>query len=102
VSPKTVEKHRASLMHKLGLVNAAEITLVALEMGLIERPMPLARLAHTQGGQLGCADSPATEHGGGGLDPAALAHDLQADGVPLRGSASLHAWTTGMDLAAAG
>lgn len=44
VSPKTVEKHRASLMHKLGLVNAAEITLVALELGLIERPMPLARL----------------------------------------------------------
>jgi DNA-binding CsgD family transcriptional regulator len=50
VSPKTVEKHRASLMHKLGLINAAEITLVALEMGLIERPMPLARLARGTAG----------------------------------------------------
>jgi len=38
VSPKTVEKHRASLMRKLELRNAAELTLVALESGLIERP----------------------------------------------------------------
>lgn len=38
VSPKTVEKHRASLMQKLGLRNATEMTLVAIEMGLIERP----------------------------------------------------------------
>lgn len=44
VSPKTVEKHRASLMHKLGLRNVAELTLVAMEMGLIERPMALSRL----------------------------------------------------------
>ncbi|MGZ5725365.1 MAG: response regulator [Caldimonas sp.] len=45
VSPKTVEKHRATLMHKLGLRNAAELILVALELGLIERPQSLARLS---------------------------------------------------------
>jgi len=45
VSPKTVEKHRASLMHKLGLRNAAELTLVAMELGLIERPLVVARYA---------------------------------------------------------
>jgi DNA-binding NarL/FixJ family response regulator len=39
VSPKTVEKHRASLMQKLGLRNATEMTLIAMEMGLIERPV---------------------------------------------------------------
>ena len=38
LSPKTVEKHRAKLMRKLGLRNAAELILVALDMGLIERP----------------------------------------------------------------
>lgn len=48
VSPKTVEKHRASLMQKLGLRNAAEMTLVAMEMGLIERPKSFTRL---MGGQ---------------------------------------------------
>lgn len=36
ISAKTVEKHRASLMHKLGLRNVAELTLKALDMGLIE------------------------------------------------------------------
>ncbi len=46
VSPKTVEKHRASLMHKLGLRNAAELTLVAIDLGLIERPSSLARLTN--------------------------------------------------------
>jgi len=44
VSPKTVEKHRASLMQKLGLRNATEMTLVAMEMGLIERPSSFSRL----------------------------------------------------------
>jgi DNA-binding NarL/FixJ family response regulator len=44
VSPKTVEKHRARLMHKLGLRNAAELILVALELGLIERPGSVSRL----------------------------------------------------------
>jgi DNA-binding NarL/FixJ family response regulator len=46
VSPKTIEKHRATLMQKLRLRNAAELTLVALELGLIERPMSIARLTH--------------------------------------------------------
>jgi DNA-binding NarL/FixJ family response regulator len=44
VSPKTVEKHRASLMRKLGLRTVGELTLVALECGLIERPCLLTRL----------------------------------------------------------
>jgi DNA-binding NarL/FixJ family response regulator len=44
LSPKTVEKHRASLMHKLGLRNAAELTLVAMDMGLIVRPKSVSRL----------------------------------------------------------
>lgn len=39
LSPKTIEKHRASLMRKLGLRNAAELLLAAIEMGLIERPV---------------------------------------------------------------
>lgn len=43
VSPKTVEKHRASLMQKLGLRNATEMTLAAIEMGLIERPSSFSR-----------------------------------------------------------
>lgn len=45
LSPKTVEKHRASVMRKLGLRNVAELTLVALEWGLIERPGSLSRLS---------------------------------------------------------
>jgi DNA-binding NarL/FixJ family response regulator len=44
VSPKTVEKHRGSLMRKLGLANVGELTLVALERGLIERPSTVSRL----------------------------------------------------------
>lgn len=38
ISTKTVEKHRASLMRKLGLRSAAELVVVAMEMGLVERP----------------------------------------------------------------
>jgi DNA-binding NarL/FixJ family response regulator len=38
ISAKTVEKHRASLMRKLALRNAAELVLVAIDMGLIARP----------------------------------------------------------------
>jgi DNA-binding NarL/FixJ family response regulator len=44
VSPKTVEKHRASLMQKLGLRNATEMTLIAIDMGLIERPTAFSRM----------------------------------------------------------
>ena len=51
VSPKTVEKHRASLMHKLGLRNAAELTLVAMELGLIARPTSVARFVSDLGAQ---------------------------------------------------
>jgi DNA-binding NarL/FixJ family response regulator len=56
VSPKTVEKHRATLMHKLGLRNAAELTLVALELGLIERPRSLARLTTEDSAELELRD----------------------------------------------
>ena len=38
ISTKTVEKHRSSLMRKLGLRSAAELVVVAMDMGLIERP----------------------------------------------------------------
>jgi DNA-binding NarL/FixJ family response regulator len=44
VSSKTVEKHRSSLMQKLGLRNASELTLAAMEMGLVERPRSISRL----------------------------------------------------------
>ena len=44
ISPKTVEKHRASLMQKLGLRNATEMTLTAMGMGLVERPSSFSRL----------------------------------------------------------
>ena len=60
VSPKTVEKHRASLMRKLGLRNVAELTLVALESGLIEQPGTVKRLfGGTQGdAALGANETP--------------------------------------------
>jgi len=44
VSPKTIEKHRASVMRKLGLRNVTELAIVALEIGLIERPGTVSRL----------------------------------------------------------
>jgi DNA-binding NarL/FixJ family response regulator len=44
VSPKTIEKHRARLMQKLGLRNASELLLAAVDMGMIERPGALSRL----------------------------------------------------------
>lgn len=43
LSPKTVEKHRAALMRKLGLRNAAELTLAAVELGLIKSPFSMPR-----------------------------------------------------------
>jgi len=44
LSPKTVEKHRSSLMHKLGLNNAAELTLLAMDLGLVSRPKSVTHL----------------------------------------------------------
>jgi DNA-binding NarL/FixJ family response regulator len=58
VSPKTVEKHRGNLMRKLGLCNVGELTLVALERGLIERPSTVARLFEDDHGREGDEDSP--------------------------------------------
>ncbi len=66
VSPKTVEKHRANLMRKLGLRNVAELTLVALESGLIERPGSVSRLFNGGVGQNGEEDKAAV----GGWEPA--------------------------------
>ena len=37
ISIKTVEKHRSSLMHKLGLRNSAMLTAYAIERGMIDR-----------------------------------------------------------------
>lgn len=44
VSPKTVEKHRASLKQKLGLHSTTDLLLAAVELGLIERPVSFLRL----------------------------------------------------------
>jgi DNA-binding NarL/FixJ family response regulator len=38
LSPKTVEKHRASLMRKLELHSAVELALLAVDLGIVERP----------------------------------------------------------------
>jgi DNA-binding NarL/FixJ family response regulator len=40
ISIKTVEKHRANLMKKLDLHNAADLTALAIEKGIITRPSP--------------------------------------------------------------
>jgi len=37
ISAKTVEKHRANLMKKLGLRSAAELTAYAIDKGLVTR-----------------------------------------------------------------
>ena len=101
VSPKTVEKHRASLMHKLGLVNAAEITLVALEMGLIERPMPLARLApdRARREQLEAPVRPLDDDDLGAR-PSLCASAMEE--FPALSRAMYPPWSPGIDLAAAG
>jgi DNA-binding NarL/FixJ family response regulator len=38
ISTKTIEKHRANVMRKLGLRNSGELMLMAMETGLIARP----------------------------------------------------------------
>jgi DNA-binding NarL/FixJ family response regulator len=100
VSPKTVEKHRASLMHKLGLVNAAEITLVALEMGLIERPMPLARMSPwARREPLEVQDSQLEDDDIGRPQPSS-ASALEV--FPALSRAMYPPWSPGIDLTAAG
>ena len=37
ISPKTVEKHRMNLMEKLDIHNAADLTALAAEKGLINK-----------------------------------------------------------------
>lgn len=44
LSQKTVEKHRASMMRKLGLRTVAELAVLALEAGFIERPAAVVRV----------------------------------------------------------
>lgn len=39
LSPKTVEKHRASLMRKLELHSAVELALLAVDLGIVDRPV---------------------------------------------------------------
>lgn len=38
LSAKTVEKHRANLMRKLHLNSAVELALLAVDLGLVQRP----------------------------------------------------------------
>lgn len=44
LSPKTVEKHRASMMRKLELSTVTDLTILAINLGLIERPRSLTQL----------------------------------------------------------
>ena len=44
VSTKTVENHRMRLMHKVGVHNAASLTLIAVRMGLVPTNRVAARL----------------------------------------------------------
>ena len=44
LSTKTVEKHRANLMRKMQLGSAVELALLAVELGLIERPQVHKRM----------------------------------------------------------
>ena len=48
LSTKTVEKHRANLMRKMQLGSAVELALLAVELGLIERPQ--VHKAHADAG----------------------------------------------------
>jgi DNA-binding NarL/FixJ family response regulator len=68
VSPKTVEKHRGNLMRKLGISNVCELTLVALESGLIERPQPVARLFGNGAAQTDGAHDPPPDDNAEWLD----------------------------------
>jgi hypothetical protein len=45
LSPKTVEKYRASLMQKLKLRTAVDLRLLALELGVVSRQANAAALA---------------------------------------------------------
>jgi DNA-binding NarL/FixJ family response regulator len=39
VSQKTVEKHRANLMRKIGVHNATELMMAAIDLGIVDRPV---------------------------------------------------------------
>jgi len=58
LSPKTIEKYRASLMRKLGISNLAELVLIAINMGLITS---LAKRYYDKDGEPG--DSPGSAAG---------------------------------------
>lgn len=45
LSPKTIEKHRASLMRKLGVTNVTGLVRVALDMGVLTLPNQTGELA---------------------------------------------------------
>ncbi len=44
LSPKTIEKDRASLMRKLGVKNTTEMTFAAMQIGLVELPEWITQL----------------------------------------------------------